>query len=126
MEQECLIRLNTDLFEKQSIMKTSYHFIDQFYVFLDQEDKDILVRMVPKSKSTDLANDIEGEFRNELLNQEIRSMVTKDTKNIRELILARAMYSTYLEEPELMQESDGSFNIDAIAKDWFEDTENES
>ena len=51
----------------------------------------------------------------------------KQTKNIRELILGRALYSTCIdteknenEEKNEMQTDDNNYNINNIAVNWFE------
>lgn len=128
MIRECRINLEKDLYSNDTIMRTAYHFIDDYYIFLEKDGEFVAVRIVPKKEKeiTDrLRIQIEGEFRNELLNQEVRKSIRKDTKNIRELILARAMYSTYIEKPEDIQESESEYCVDDIAKDWFEDVKHE-
>lgn len=128
MIKECKINLEKDLYSNDTIMRTAYHFIDDYYVFLELDGEYIVVRIIPKIEKeiTDgIYVQIEGEFRNELLNQEIRKLIRKDTKNVRELILARAMYSTYIEEPEDIEESESEYHVDDIAKDWFEEVKHE-
>ena len=128
MVNECRIKLDTDLYSKDTIMRTAYHFIDDYYIFLEKDDHFVLVSIITKKEqkiTDDLHVQIEGEFRNELLNQEVRKSIRKETKSIRELILARAMYSSYIEEPENIMESDSEFSVDDIAKDWFEEIKNE-
>ncbi|AGY77735.1 hypothetical protein [Clostridium autoethanogenum] len=74
-----------------------------------------------------------GEFYNELLNQTLRIEIFKETKNIRELILGRALYNTCVEVKESnsinkenyyyqMNEEDGKiiFRDDEISKAWGE------
>jgi len=63
-----------------------------------------------------------GEFYNELLNQILRVHIYQNTKNIRELILGRALHQTCIEiESSAIIETpdESSFNIDEIAEDWF-------
>lgn len=64
---------------------------------------------------------------NELFNESIRFDVMKQTKNIRELILGRALYSTCIdtekkenEEKNEIQTDDNNYNINNIAVNWFE------
>lgn len=128
MLKGCKIRLKTDLYSKDTIMRTAYHYIDDYYIFLEKDDNFVVVNIIPKQELeiTDrLHIKIEGEFRNELLNQEDRKSIRDDTKNIRKLILARAMYSTFIEEPEDIRESESEYSIDDITKDWFEEDKNE-
>jgi His-Xaa-Ser system protein HxsD len=81
-------------------MKAAYNFIDDFYLFFDYESEDT-IRVDFKSKQDRTSKEVEmiiGEFHNELLNQSIRYKVSKETKNIRELILGRALYNTCIED----------------------------
>ena len=74
----------------------------------------------------------ERAFLNEVLIQETRRMVDERTKNLREMMYARAMASTIIEEqPEEMEEGQTGFqeeedtleNAEEILVDWFEENE---
>ena len=71
----------------------------------------------------DLENPIsEEEFTNEMLAQSVRHEVYLQTKNIRELMLARALATSVVTEPEVLQESGefpDQYSEDEILKDWF-------
>lgn len=95
-----IFHLNSNIYELNCIMKAAYNFIDDFYLFFDYESEDI-IRVDFKSKQDRTSKEVEmiiGEFHNELLNQSIRYKVSKETKNIRELILGRALYNTCIED----------------------------
>jgi len=95
-----IFHLNSNIYELSCIMKAAYNFIDDFYLFFDYESEDT-IRVDFKSKQDRTSKEVEmiiGEFHNELLNQSIRYKVSKETKNIRELILGRALYNTCIED----------------------------
>ncbi|MPQ31320.1 His-Xaa-Ser system protein HxsD [Clostridium estertheticum] len=99
---KAIFNLNSKIYELSCIMKAAYNFIDEFYVFFDYESEDT-IRVDFKSKQTRSSKEVEiiiGEFCNELLNQSIRYKVSKETKNVRELILGRALYDTCIEDKE--------------------------
>lgn len=57
-----------------------------------------------------------------MLSQSIRHEVYRQTKNIRELMLARAMASSVMFEEEFDDYEDTErFGEDEILKDWFEE-----
>ena len=68
-----------------------------------------------------------NEFKNELLAQVIHQTVSKETTVLRELLVARALSSTMVDEgaPSDVAESpmteDAMDELDAIAKDWFDE-----
>lgn len=122
-KKEIIFKVNMKIFNQLCILKAAYMFLDNFYVYLDKDKDDIVVRLSPKKGDfyEDIGpNEIVGEFNNELLNQRIRCEVSNETKSIRELILARALYSSYIDDPEVLQESSGEYSIETIAKDWFD------
>ena len=63
----------------------------------------------------------EQEFINEMLTQSVRHEVYQQTKNIRELLLARAMATSVVVDEELVDDSetDDAFSENDILKDWF-------
>lgn len=128
--------LNSKIYKLSCIMKAGFNFIDDFYLFFDYENEDT-IRVDFKSKESRAIEEIKkivGEFHNELLNQSIRYKVSKETKNVRELILGRALYNTCIEdekchvkEPEFHEDIELNFNkLDTlnIGTNWFEQPDN--
>ena len=76
-----------------------------------------------RSKQLDDHYDYENEFENELLAQQARKIVSVKTKNIRELIAARALSSTIVQLGEELEEEESDYNSADILKDWFEENE---
>lgn len=118
-----ILKINQEIYEETCVIKAAYLFIDKFYVFIDKKENDIIVQLTPKKGEINKefnAEEIAGEFNNELLNQKIRQKIINETKNIRELILARAMYSSFIDEPEVLSKIEENYSIENIVKDWFE------
>lgn len=101
-ESNTTIYINERIYPLSVIMKTAYIFLDKFYIYLDYYQEDIImVVLKPKKEIADQEmKEHTGEFYNELLNQCLRVEIFKNTKNIRELILARALHSATLELEE--------------------------
>lgn len=120
--------LNKDIYNVKTIMKAAYNFIEDFYILLNYVNSDIEVVLESKEqKNSEEMKKHKGEFYNELLRQNVRYIVAKDTKNIRELVMGRALYDTCIEyedtkedinenSPELKDELD-------ILVNWFDKNE---
>jgi len=116
-----ILKFHKNLYSKIALIKAAYNFTDIAYVHLDSDDTHYLVTI--ENKSPDGNNSFtEDSFINEMLAQSVRHEVYLQTKNIRELLLARAMATTLIVNEELIEEQDSKdiFSEDEILKDWFE------
>lgn len=112
------MKFRKELYPKIALIKAAYNFTDGAYVHLDADNDYFYVTI--ESKSTD-ASVSEQEFINEMLTQSVRHEVYQRTKNIRELLLARAMATSVIVDEEMVEEpeSDDMFTENEILKDWF-------
>lgn len=110
-----------ELYDKDVLIKAAYALSDRVYIHIDADDRYYSVEFSTKDQA-DLC-DFDKEFENELLAQQTRKIVSNKTKNIRELIAARALSSTIVELKENTPEEEINFNSDSILKDWFEEDE---
>lgn len=111
------------LYSKFALIKSAYNFTDTAYLHLDEDEKNYIVNIEAKPHCKEICL---KDFENEMLNQTIRHEIYNKTKTIRELITARAMASTIVEESinstnEVQDEDD--YDIDIVLKDWFDDNE---
>lgn len=115
-------KFNRELYSKIALLKAAYNFTDIAYVHLDVDKKYYYVTVETKDKEKDI-NEI--DFENEMLTQSIRHEVYLQTKNIRELMLARAMATSVVtsEEFENNVPLEDEFTEDEILKDWFSSDE---
>ena len=112
------LRYNKSLYPKTALLKAAYRFTDSAYVHLDTDGEYYYVTILPK-EGQPVPND--KEFTNELLAQTVRHEVYLETKNIRELMYARAMATTVIGESETTPVPDQiPFDENEIIKDWFE------
>jgi len=113
------ITFSKELYSKTALLKAAYAFTDKAYIHLDATSLDYIVDIEMKPEHKIIP---ESEFINEMLHQAVRFDVYSKTKTIRELLMARAMASTVIDN--LVQEVDdsesASFDMDKILTDWFE------
>ena len=121
------IRYDKEFYSKETLLKAAYHFTDKAYVYLGVEDDSFFVDFAPKDDVSCDKEKLENEFKNELLAQVIHQTVSKETTVLRELLVARALSSTMVDEgissdaAESPMTEDAQDELDAIAKDWFDE-----
>lgn len=132
-------QVNCELYPLKAIYRAAYLFTDRYYVGLDLRDENYVISFSRKDRSTDY-KDV-GEFQNELLNQSMKVSIDDETRDIRKLIVTRALYSAFipdaeeefseseneLEDPRnyddagsLETESE-AYDLDEIAKAWCDE-----
>ena len=119
-----ILKFKQTLYSKSALLKAAYNYVDKAYVHLDADDEYYYVELIFKDSAHNTIDQetLENEFTNEMLAQSIRHEVYLQTKNIRELLLARAMATSVIDEN--IEATDDSverdfFSEDEILKDWF-------
>ena len=116
-----MITFSKKLYPKIALVKSAYAFTDRAYIHLDADDQYYIVKIHPKDGHKPIT---EKEFMNEMLCQCVRHEVYQQTKTVRELLIARSMASTVIEQPgdaaseEIRSEQVGDEK--QILTDWFE------
>lgn len=111
-------KYSKELYTKNSLLKAAYKFTDNAYIHLDVNESEYIVNIIPK-KDTNII-DYDLEFCNQLLEERNREIVAQQTKNIREILFARAMASTVIYENESELDKSESIDDKSAMKDWFE------
>lgn len=119
------MRFCRELYSKIALIKAAYNFTDIAYVHLDADESYYYVTIESKQSDKDVN---EQDFVNEMLAQSVRHVVYQQTKNIRELLLARSMATSIIVDENLIEEDkqDDSFSENDILKDWFTSNEDSS
>ncbi len=108
-----------ELYSKTALLKAAYNFTDRGFVHLDSDDRYYYVSIEQKDDQKEISSQ---DFLNEMLVQAVRHEVYLQTKNIRELMLARAMATSILaENDESNDDGYESYSEDAVLRDWFDD-----
>lgn len=125
-DNKLIFFINEKIYSLTAVMKTAYMFIDKVYIYFDYESENIIKAQFTFKEVCDKPNmeNVVNEFYNELLNQCLRIRIFKDTKNIRELILGRALYNTCIENEEENQLND-EFSYYKLNKDYKFEREDE-
>ena len=122
-EKAMKLTVNKALHSRYALLKAAYHFTDEYYVLLDQDESSYYVDISAKEGNT--PKDIEGIFANELVAQSTREAILEKTSSLRELILARAFASTIIDDKQSDDSSLSDTNDDEIDKslfkDWYEE-----
>jgi len=116
------LKFNKELYSKTSLIKATYNFSDRAYIHLDADDKFYYVSIEVKPGETNIS---ENEFVNEMLAQSVRHEIYQQTKNIRELLVARAMATSLIVDEGIadIDTEDQEFSESEILKDWFNGNE---
>ena len=84
--------VDSEIYSLDSVKKTCFVFSDNHYALIKKKNKKTILVQMEVKDGADIKKII-GEFYNELLSNDLRNQVVKSNKNIRELILSRALYS---------------------------------
>ena len=117
------MKFNKQLYPKIALIKAAYNFTDSAYVHLDSDESYYYVTIENKSDSNDFH---EQEFNNEILAQSVRHEIYKETKDIRELVWARALSTSLIVDngiDENEAEDINEYNENEILKNWFDNNE---
>lgn len=128
------ILLDLKLYPLNAIKKALSNYIEQTYIKMSYKDENtIKIEMVIKDYKKEELEQLIGNLYNELLNESLRYEVALETKNLRELIVGRALYTTCIDveteqertkKQERVEENLADYDINEIATNWF-DKENQ-
>lgn len=128
---KALICIDKTIYPLIAIKKAMLNYLENMYIEAEEIDNSIQIIF----EATDRDINIEKfeliikEFINDCLRESIRYDIMKETKNIRELIVGRALYSACVKIDDSIEETneakyeiieDEEFDLDEIAVNWFE------
>ena len=117
------MKFNRELYSKVALIKAAYNFTDIAYLHLDSDENYYYVSIEFKDDNSEISN---SDFENEMLTQSVRHEVYKQTKNIRELMLARAVATSVIapDNHDMTNEiTSDEYTENDILKDWFLENE---
>ena len=128
------IKLDKAVYPLIAIKKAVANFFNDIYVRIEENDKNFIISFKLQNKQGNLEKII-GEFYNECLRESLRYEISVETKNLRELIVGRALYTTCIELDEnednqeqtdepIYEEDNTEYSLEDIAVNWFEKYEN--
>lgn len=119
------ISVSKSLYPPEVLLKAAYAFLDTAYIHFDETDTVWIVELRVKNSGAP-PEDLAARFENELLSQTVRLHVLRRTHSIREILLARAMTSTLVDEEDPVakiqaeQQDVSEEELSEILTDWFE------
>lgn len=126
MKKKCSFLIDDRVFCKAAVLKTAYLFTGEYYVYMSYQGEHS-IQVVVEAKSGISIDEVDKKFGNELLTQMVRLQVSTENKTVRELVIGRALYSSYMDFGEDCAAESANYinrvntySLDDIAVDWFE------
>lgn len=118
-------QFHSDLYSKTALIKAAYTFTNRAYIHLDFNSPYYLVKITEKEGMDPIVFE---EFENEMLAQNVRHEIYRQTKEVREILVARAMATSLVltdtgssySETFTGQHAENAYQEEDILKDWFE------
>ena len=99
---ECIVFLDSEIFSKDAIIKCLYWYGDKYLANLTLlENRNYRVSIKPMDKGALNSNQLDSlilKLNRDLIDFNLRDIVTKETKNIRELLVAKAFSNGEFDE----------------------------
>ena len=97
------VSLDLKVYSLNAIKKAAYKFTDKYSVIIELVDSDSKVQVLIKSisKKSDELENVAQLFCNEVIDQDLREIVAKETEGVKNLIIAQAFSKTSLINQEL-------------------------
>ena len=116
--ETAVLKINPKVYPIETVYSAAYVFLDKAYVILDGDPKkEIIVKLRLKEKG-DLKK-LGNEFFNELINYADYQKRSKDTKQLREMIMQRAIITN---DPSVVEQEDDK-EFEKLLKELDEDDE---
>lgn len=91
------LELDKAVYRLEAVQKAAYRFIDRVSVLISQEGDKLVCEMTLIKGGGDPPEALLGDFKRELLDQELRLKIKEETAPARDLILAYAFSRTGLQ-----------------------------
>ncbi len=90
------VKFAAGVFDIEAVKRAAYRFTDKIVVEIEPSADGIACTLRPTSPKSDMRT-LENEFRNEVLDQDLRIRIGKETEPMRNLILSLAFSKTKLQ-----------------------------
>ena len=124
VDDEIELNLSKTIYPLIVVKKVLANFMIENYIKLEEDENNIKVYIKFKNNPINLIDELYNEF----LRESLRYEISVETKNLRELIVGRVLYTTCIEidekensnskDIEKIDEQD--YDIDDIAVNWFD------
>lgn len=121
------LEIDANIFSKEIILRTAYIFIDKWYFLFFSKWNNIIVQCQKKDNTEETSEKIILDFTDELLNTYLRDKVEKENRNLREIIINKALTSPIDSENYVIdsnnEKSEFENEIESILKSLEDDPE---
>lgn len=90
-----------NIYSLDSIFNSAILYLDKFYFYLDEASEGKIKIQIKAKKEELNLNKLINDFKNELINSELRIRISKENKNVREMIVSAIVYRTESEKKEV-------------------------
>ena len=128
-DKSAKIILGKNIYPLISVKKSLANFFDQTYAKIEENGDNIVIYIQLKDSRINI-DELIGELYNEFLRESLRYEISLETKNLRELIVGRALYTTCIQleddqteerEPNYkIEDNNEEYDIEEIARNWFD------
>lgn len=110
------------MYRPEVVLKAAYQFLDRCYIHIGEDGDHWLVYL--RCKENGSIENLNEQFENELLLQAVRYVTYQQTKSLRELLLARALATSMIDQkPPLerieQEENSEKDSLQEILQDWY-------
>lgn len=93
---EIIVIIPMKMYSMEIILKCFYWYNDEYFVELDKNNEEYIVKLANKSNSSITVNklkQLETKIKQDLIDYSLRQIILNETQNIRDLIIAKAFES---------------------------------
>jgi His-Xaa-Ser system protein HxsD len=98
---EIIFYVDSSIYSKDGLFKCLYWYGDKFHISINMEDAFFKISLIPQQGSSVELSDLTlylQKLERDVIDFNLRDIVTKETKNIRELLIAKAFSNGEFDE----------------------------
>lgn len=97
--EEGAVAISVDLtvFSTGALFRACYKFTDRAYLYLRRESNDAIIVEFRRKNDDAVLEQITGDFANEMIDQNLRAVITRETTPVREWIVKQAFAEARLD-----------------------------
>ena len=115
-----VLKLSEDIYPKEIILKAAYKYSGDYQMFLDKKDGYFYLEVNSNDGKEINDSELESKIKKELIAQAARYSVVQQTQDLRNIIVARALASTIIDDTDNGYISKENMKAEEILSDWFE------
>ncbi|MBR2247939.1 MAG: His-Xaa-Ser system protein HxsD [Clostridia bacterium] len=128
-DNKAVIKINKNVYPLSSVKKAIFNYLNDFYITIKEKRNRIELLIETKKEDELIDDNTIKDLLNDCNRESLRYEISVETKDIRELILGRALYSSCIKSDNSNEiindtkkeyyEEDEDYDINDIAINWF-------